>query len=196
MRSALLALLALPTAAFAQRLDVHYEGHIQEHYAGPGRIGDAISGSFSIDPSLAPDNRAPDPKERNYIWNECGDPRYETCTRVPAPSDFVRDGSATTGESEDHVWLVDGDRGDSFGVENTERGAKDNVFARLEVYARGFLSSLGWHQSFEVRPTESGGTAWLTVNDVVGGVKRFWVATIDFVSVTATSGPSGSCKAP
>jgi hypothetical protein len=195
MRSALLALLALPAVAFGQRLDVHYQGHIEEHYDGPGRIGDAISGSFSIDPSLAPGNRAPDPKERNYIWNECDDPRYAPCTRVPSPSDFVRDGSSTTGESDDHVWLVDGARGDSFGVENTEHGDKDSVFTRLEVYARGFLSSLGWQQSFEVRPADSGGSAWLTVSDVVGGVKRFWVATIDFVSVTV-SRPPGSCKGP
>src|SRR5882672_2682560 len=171
MRAAFLAFLALPAVAFGQRLDVEYQGHITEHYSGPGAMGDAISGSFSIDPSLAPGNRAADPKQRNYIWNTCFDP-YEECVRVPAPSAFVvGNGSPMTGVSDDHVWMRDSDDGDQFGVENTESNLIDSVFSRLEINARGFVSSLAWKQAFEVRPAATGGSAWLTVNDVVGGVK-------------------------
>lgn len=183
---AALALL-LPLNASADVVLVEYWGSVYWAYDGVAAVGDMVAGSMRLDTSGLPADRDSDSRIWNYAYNNLG--CEVDCVRAQSKS-FVDAGTGVSGTSDDHAWLIDGDDGDLWGLEDTEYGLDFSAFTRLELSAPVDLIS-SWHEPFELDVKGSGGTGYLTVSALINGAKRFYGATLDRVNVSIIR----SCRA-
>jgi hypothetical protein len=176
-------------------VDVEYWGSIDSISFGEGlSIGEPMRGTFRIDPSLAPKDRAPSSHEGNYIWNAQCD--FDCPPHFDGPSFVTNDRQRMRGISDDHGFVIDafpasGGQWDTFGIENVEYLQNPNQtyqayeFFDLTVFSpSNFIIGDDLAQRFDIRPAETGGHGFATIREFVGEVNRLFTLTIDRVRVT------------
>jgi hypothetical protein len=186
MKTMLAALAALPLLSEAQPLIVEYEGKVESVEPSPYwdfSVGDAIKGTVTIYPLLAPPDRHPADWAGLY---ESGGP-----TENFVVSEFVtpdRNGdyvNVWVGSSDSEDRYVFSDRSEIIGA---KPGANYRDFS-IEVIGKGLVSDDGIVQSFDAIPEKDGSSIVSGLIEGLGEFRRTVMFALSRVSVRTP----GSC---